>query len=44
MTAAPSLLEASPASPADAQPVPFATAHVTLTRQEHIHLVMQANS
>jgi transposase len=28
----------------DARPVPFATEHVTLTRQEHIQLVMQANS
>ena len=25
-------------------PVPFATVHVTLTKQEHIRLVMEANS
>ena len=43
MTAAPSLLEASPASRGDAQPVPFATAYVSLTKQEHIRLVMEAN-
>lgn len=44
MTAAPSLLEASPALPGDAQPVPFATAYVTVTKQEHIRLVIEANS
>lgn len=44
MSAAPSFLEASAASPADAQPVPFAAAYVTLTRQEHIRLIMEANS
>jgi transposase len=43
MTVAPSVLEASPASPSDAQPVPFATAYVTLTKQEHIRLVMEAH-
>ena len=36
-------LDASPA-PSGAQAVPFATAYVTLTKQEHIGLVMQANS
>ena len=44
MTAAPSVLEASPALPSDAQPVPFATAYVTVTKQEHIRLVMEAHS
>ena len=28
----------------DTPPVPFATVHVTLTKQEHIRLVMEANS
>jgi transposase len=44
MTAAPSVLEACPASPSAARAVPFATVNVTLTKQEHIRLVMEANS
>ena len=44
MTAASSLWEAIPASPSDVQPVPFATAYVTVTKQEHIRLVMEARS
>lgn len=44
MTTAPSVLVARPASPSDAQPVPFATAYVTVTKQEHIRLVMEARS
>lgn len=45
MTAAPDPLEASPALPSDAQPAaPFATVYVTLTKQEHIGLVMEARS
>ena len=36
-------LDASPAVSA-AQPVPFATVYVTLTKQEHIQLVMAASS
>lgn len=43
MTAAPCLLEASPAAPSEAPPVPFATAYVMVTKQEHIGLVMEAN-
>ena len=43
MSAAPWPVDASPA-PSVAQPVPFASAYVTLTKQEHIGLVMQANS
>jgi transposase len=43
MTEAPCPFDASPA-PGDARPVPFATSHVTLTKQEHIQLVMEANS
>ena len=42
MTAAPHSFDTSPA-PIYAQAVPFATSHVTLTKQEHIQLVMQAN-
>ena len=42
MTAAASPNDASPA-PSDAQAVLFATSYVTLTKQEHIHLMMQAN-
>lgn len=42
MTAAPHPFDTSPA-PSDAQAVPFATSYVTLTKQEHIELVMQAN-
>ena len=36
-------LDASSAVSA-AKPVPFATVYLTLTKQEHIQLVMQANS
>ena len=43
MSLAPCPLDASRA-PSDAQPVPFATVPVTLTKQEHIGLVMEANS
>jgi transposase len=43
MSAMPCPLDTSPAVSA-AQPVPFATVYVTLTRQEHIQLVMEANS
>ena len=43
MSAMPCALDASPAVSA-AQPVPFATVYVTLTKQAHIELVMEANS
>lgn len=43
MSAVPCPVDASPATSA-AQPVPFATVYVTLTKQEHIQLVTQANS
>jgi transposase len=43
MSAAPCPADVSPA-PSVAQPVPFASTYVTLTKQEHIGLVMQANS
>jgi hypothetical protein len=43
MIAAPRPFDTSPA-PGDAQAVPFATSHVALTKQEHIQLVMEANS
>ena len=43
MCSIPCPLDASPAVSA-AQPVPFATTYVTLTKQAHIELVMQANS
>lgn len=43
MNAVPGPVDASPAVSA-AQAVPFATVHVTLTKQEHIQLVTQANN
>ena len=42
MSAVPCPLDPSPAV-SDAQPVPFATVFLTLTKQEHIQLVMEAN-
>jgi transposase len=43
MSAVPCPLDASPAA-SDAKPGPFATVYVTLTKQEHIQLVTQANN
>jgi transposase len=42
MSAMPCLSETSPAA-SDVKAVPFATVYVTLTKQEHIELVMRAN-
>ena len=42
MSAMPCPVDTSPAV-SDAKAVPFAAVHVTLTKQEHIELVMQAN-
>lgn len=43
MSAMPCPSDANPA-PSDAKPVPFASVLVTLSKQEHIQLVMEANS
>lgn len=43
MSAVPCPLDPS-LSASDAKPVPFATVYVTLSKQEHIQLVMQANN